>query len=82
MDLSSKNQKVLKTQMRNQFNIDLNYFNMNDDDPNCKNKISLKLVRTSIIESLYQEIDNLQVSVRLNSILKQPPGVQIDENIQ
>lgn len=57
--LSSKSQNVLKTLMKNQFNIDLSDFNL---DPNCVNsinKMSLNYVRASIIESLYQEIDML-----------------------
>jgi hypothetical protein len=57
--LNQQSQRVLRTQMKNQFNIDLSHFNMNPQDPDSQNKMNLKYVKTSIIESLYQEVDML-----------------------
>jgi len=71
--LTPKNQKVLKTLMKNQFNIDLNNFDMSIDHPNPKNedfrlKMNLKYVKSSIIESLYQEIDMLSCCLYINEV--------------
>lgn len=57
--LSSTNQKVLKTLMKNQFNIDLSLFKMDPEEPENQRKMNLKFVKPTIIESLYQEIDML-----------------------
>ena len=59
IDLSSSNQRVLKTLMKNQFNIDLTHFNMNPKEPQSHKKMNLKYVKPSIIESIYQKIDML-----------------------
>lgn len=62
--LSKDNKKVLKILMKNQFNIALSNFDMSMDSRSYYSneppqKISLRYVKPSIIESLYQEMDML-----------------------
>lgn len=57
--LNQTNQKVLKKMMKNQFNINLGNFDMGERQECNERRMSLSFVKTSILESLYQEIDML-----------------------
>lgn len=84
--LSENNQKVLKKLMKNQFNICLSNFDIGPESKNMppnavSAKMSLKYVKPSIIESLYQEMDMLSLCLFLNDVCSQSPEVPLDENI-
>lgn len=62
--LSENNQSMLKTLMKNQFNIYLNHFDFTPGhrqpmSGNQMPKMSLRYIKPSIIEQLYQEMDML-----------------------
>lgn len=72
--------------MKNQFNISLGSFDIDNDasgnpNPMIQTKMSLKYVKPSIIESLFQEMDMLSCCLYLNDVCSKPPAVPLDENI-
>ena len=72
--------------MKNQFNISLGSFDIenegfNNQNPTIQSKMSLKYVKPSIIESLFQEMDMLSCWLYLNDVCSKSPAVPLDENI-
>ena len=82
--ISKENKKVLKILMKNQFNIDLNYFDLDIDDSqkySAPQKIQLQYVKPAIVESLYQEIDMLYWWLKLKNICNQSPVIPVDRDV-
>lgn len=85
--LTKHSQKVLETLMKNQFNIYLRNFNIGYHESEMREnptvgRLSLKYVKPSIIESLYQEIDMFSCCIQLKEICDDFPPVPVDTNIQ
>lgn len=71
--LSKNNQKVLNILMKNQFNIFLSNFDIGSNEGGSSeglptDKISLRYVKPSIIERLYQEMDMLSCCLYLDKV--------------
>ena len=71
--------------MKNQFNISLGNFDIEKGSKEWQDldlhKMSLKYVKPSIIESLFQEMDMLSWCLYLNDVWTQSPVTPLDENI-
>jgi len=85
--LSKNNQKVLNTLMKNQFGIFLSNFDIGFNEGGSSEgiqteKISLKYVKPSIIERLYQEMDMLSCCIYLDKVWNLAPVTPVDNNIQ